>query len=57
MQVHQNHQGRFSGIWTGKLPETPRSLQKGAEGLSGGAAKRCYGKCKSVLNAIAESYT
>lgn len=26
------------------MPETPRSRQNRAEGLCGGAAKRCYGK-------------
>ena len=29
------------------MPETDRTPQDRADGLYGGAAKRCYGKCKS----------
>lgn len=34
------------------MPETAVRPQKRAEGLSGGAAKRCYGKCKSFESYI-----
>jgi len=31
------------------VPETDRTRQKRAEGLSGGAPKGCYGKCKNIF--------
>ena len=37
--------GAFFGVLNReKVPETARPRQKRAEGLSGGAAKKCYGK-------------
>jgi len=40
---------RFQAYGQGKVPETVRTRQKRAEGLYGGAAKRCYGKsCCSI---------
>jgi hypothetical protein len=52
MQRPKNHQGRFSGVWTGKAPETARTPQDRAEGLSGGAGKRCYGKLDSLQESV-----
>lgn len=45
MHLRKNYQGRFVGFGAGKVPLSARSPQKLAEGLCGGAAKRCYGKC------------
>jgi len=42
MQTRRNHQGRFSGVGAGKVPETGGRPQKRAEGACGGAPKGCY---------------
>ena len=44
MQTRRNHQGRFSWNGQGKVPETARSPQNGAEGVSGVRPRRDYGK-------------
>jgi len=54
MQPRQNHQTRFFTIWTGKVPETGRTLQKRAERLCGGAAKNYYVKYNIQARSNAE---
>ena len=48
MQRRKNYQGRFAGFQAGKGRFSRRRPQDRAEGVCGGAAKRCYGKFDCV---------
>jgi len=43
---------RFQAYGQGKVPETAFRPQKRAEGLYGGAGKRCYGKYESPAGSL-----